>query len=41
MLVSIKIIMGIVMLLTRDPELRITSFPSKSISVVNRVANSH
>ena len=36
-----RIIMGIVVLLTRDPQMRITSLPSKSIYVVNRVANSH
>ena len=36
-----KIIMGIVVLLTRDPQMRITSLPSKSIFVVNRVANSY
>ena len=29
-----KIIMGIVVLLTRDPQMRITSLPRKSISVV-------
>ena len=33
-----KIIMGIVVLLTRDPQMRITSLPSKSTSVVDRVA---
>ena len=33
-----RIIMGIVVLLTRDAQMRIDSFPSKSISVVNRVA---
>ena len=32
MLVSIKIVMGIVVLLTRDPQL------SKSISIVDRIA---
>ena len=36
-----RTIMGIVVLLKRDPQMRITSLPSKSISVVNRVANSH
>ena len=36
-----RIIMGIVVLLRRDPQLKITSLPSKLISVVNRVANSH
>ena len=35
---KLKIIMGIVVLLTRNPQLRITSLPRKSISVVNRVA---
>ena len=37
MLSKHKIIMGIVVFLTRDPEMRITSFPRKSISVVDRV----
>ena len=36
-----KIIMGIVVLLTRDPQMRITSLLTKSISVVDRVANSY
>ena len=36
-----EIIMGIVVLLARDPQMRITSLPSKSISVVNKVTNSH
>ena len=36
-----KLIMDIIVLLTRDPQMRITSFPSKSISVVDRVANSY
>ena len=34
-----EIIMGIVVLLTRDPQMRITSLLSKSISLVDRVAN--
>ena len=33
-----RIIMGIVVLLTRDPQMRVTSLPNKSISVVDRVA---
>ena len=36
-----KIIMGIVVPLTRDQQTRITSLLSKSISIVDRVANSY
>ena len=35
MIVSIKIVMGIVVLLTRNPQL------NKSISVVDKIANSY
>ena len=36
-----KISMGIMVPLTRDQQMRITSLPSKSISTVDRVANSY